>query len=199
MEEENFSPEQSLKLIQSMIDKTKQDLSDNGIYFLVWGWITFIACTGQFILKHIYNYPKHYLVWWMVVLGVAFSIYQGIRDGKRTKVATYVGDSIKYLWIGMGIAYFVLSMILSKQGWETSVFPFFIMLYGLGTFISGCIIKFRPLIIGGIIASGLAVGATYVEYDFQMLFAAGAIMASYIIPAYMLRYKNKQQANNFLI
>jgi len=33
MQEENLSPEQSLKLIQSMINKTKQDMSDNGIYF----------------------------------------------------------------------------------------------------------------------------------------------------------------------
>jgi len=39
MQEENLSPEQSLKLIQSMINKTKQDMSDNGIYFLVWGWL----------------------------------------------------------------------------------------------------------------------------------------------------------------
>jgi hypothetical protein len=45
MAEEKFSPEQSLQLIQSMISKTKQDLSENGIYFLVWGWLTFIACT----------------------------------------------------------------------------------------------------------------------------------------------------------
>jgi hypothetical protein len=79
MTEENFSPQQSLQLIQSMIDKTKQNISDKSIYFLVWGWLTFIACTGQFILKHIYNYPKHYYVWWVVVIGIFFSIYEGIR------------------------------------------------------------------------------------------------------------------------
>ena len=51
MTEEKFSPQESLRLIQSMIDKTKQDISDNSIYFLVWGWITFVACAGQFVLK----------------------------------------------------------------------------------------------------------------------------------------------------
>jgi hypothetical protein len=187
MSEENFSPSESLQLIQSMIDKTKQDISNNAIYFLVWGWISFIACTGQFILKHIYNYPKHYYVWWLVIPGIIFSIYYGSKEDKSKKVKTYVGDSIKYLWIGMGIAYFVLSMILSKVGWETSVFPFFIMLYGLGTFISGSIIQFRPLVIGGIMASALAVGATFVSYDYQMLFGSAALLVSYIIPAYLLR------------
>ncbi len=191
MADEKFSPEQSLRLIQSMIDKTKQGISDKSIHYLVWGWLTLIACTGQFILKHIYEYPKHYYVWWLIVPGVIFSIYNGMREGKKTKVTTYIGDSMKYLWIGMGITYFVLSMILSKTGWGTMVFPFYIMLYGLGTFVSGSIIKFRPLVIGGIIAFGLAVGAAYVEYDYQMLFGAAAIFISYIIPAYMLRSKNQ--------
>lgn len=191
MTNENFSPEQSLRVIQSMISKTKQDMSDNGIYFLVWGWITFIACTGQFVLKHIIKYEQHYQVWWLVVVGIVFSIWYGIKEGRQRRVKTYVGEAMKYLWIGMGVSYFVLSMILSKVGWGSAVFPFFIMLYGLGTFVSGSIIKFRPLIIGGIIAWALAIGAAYVEYDYQMLFGAAAILISYIIPAYMLRFKNK--------
>lgn len=191
MAEEKFSPQQSLHLIQSMISKTKQDISDNSIYFLVWGWITFIACTGQFVLKHIYQYEKHYQVWWLIVVGIVFSVYYSIKEERTRKVRTYIGDSIKYLWIGMGICYFVLSMILSKTGWNTVVFPFFIMLYGLGTFISGNIIQFRPLVAGGIIAWILAIGSVYAEYDYQMLFGAAAILISYIIPAYLLRYKNR--------
>ena len=178
MSEEEFSPEQSLRLIQSMISKTKEDMSDNGIYFLVWGWLTFLACTGQFVLKHIYNYEKHYLVWTVVIVGVVFTIYQGRKEERTIKAKTYIGESMKYLWIGMGISFFVLSMILSKLGWDTQVFPFFIMLYGLGTFVSGSLIQFRPLIIGGVAASALAVAATFVSYDYQMLFGAAAIWIS---------------------
>lgn len=191
MTDEKFTPQESIILIQSMINKTKQDMSDKSVYYLVWGWITFIACTGQFVLKHIYNYEKHYMVWWLIVVGIIFSAWYGIKQGKTQKVRTYVGDSIKYLWIGMGIAYFVLSMILSKYGWDKIVFPFFIMMYGLGTFVSGNIIQFRPLVIGGVIAFALAVSAAYVDYDYQMLFAAAAILISYIIPAYLLRRRNK--------
>lgn len=191
MQQENFSPEQSLQLIRSMISKTKQDMSDNSIYFLVWGWITFIACAGQFVLKHIVKYEQHYQVWWLIAIGVAFSIYNGIKQGKTQRARTYVGDSMKWLWMGMGMSYFVLSMILTKVGWDSAVFPFFIMLYGLGTFVSGSILQFRPLIIGGIIAWALAIGAVYAEYDYQMLFGAAAILVSYIIPAYMLRSRNK--------
>ncbi len=192
MQEEKFSPEESLRLIQSMISKTKQDMSDNSIYFLVWGWLTFIACTGQFVLKHIYKYEKHYIVWAVIIIGILFSIYQGRKDEKTMKAKTYVDESIKHLWAGMAISFFVLGMILTKLGWGTSIFSFYIMLYGLGTFVSGSIIQFRPLIIGGLIAWALAIGATFASYDYQMLFGAAAILISYIIPAYMLRTRNKQ-------
>ncbi|HNR15761.1 MAG TPA: hypothetical protein PKG90_03745 [Chitinophagaceae bacterium] len=191
MTNENFTPEQSLQLIRSMISKTKQNMSDNSIYFLVWGWLTFIACTAQFVLKNIFQYEKHYLVWTVIIIGVAFSIYQGRKEGTSVKAKTYVDENMKHLWAGMAISFFVLGMILTRLGWGTVIFPFFIMLYGLGTFVSGNFIQFRPLIIGGIIAWALAIGSTFVNYDYQMLFGAGAILISYIIPAHMLRYRNK--------
>ena len=52
---------------------------------------------------------------------------------------------------------------------------------------SGSIIQFRPLVIGGVLALGMAIGSVYVDYDYQMLFGAAAILVSYIIPAYILR------------
>lgn len=191
MAEEKFSPEQSLLLIQSMISKTKQNMSDNSIYFLIWGWLTFIAFIGQFILKHILQYEKHYMVWLVVIIGVIFSIYQGKKNEKKVRAKSWVDENMSHLWLGMGIGFFVLSMIITRMGWGTEMYPFFIMLYGLGTFVSGNFLQFRPLIIGGIIAWVLAIGSTWVSYDYQMLFAAAAILFSYIIPAYMLRRKNK--------
>lgn len=191
MTEEQFSPEQSLRLIQSMISKTKSNISNNGIYFLVWGWLTFIACAGQFVLKHILEYDKHYLVWLVVFIGIAFSIYQDKKEGKKNRVKTYVDENMGYLWTGMAISFFVLGMILTRLGWGTVVFPFYIMLYGLGTFVSGKIIQFKPLMLGGLAAWALAIGAAYVEYDYQMLFGAAAILISYILPAYLLRQRNK--------
>lgn len=192
MTEENFSPRESLQLIQSMISKTREDISANAIYFLVWGWLAFIACVGQFVLKHIYGYPRHYLVWMVVFIGIAFSFYNGSREEKKRKAKTYISENIANLWMGMSISFFVLSLILTKLGWYNQpVFPFFIMLYGLGTFVSGSIIRFRPLVAGGILAFGLAIGCTWVAYDYQMLFAAAAILVSYIIPAYLLRAKRQ--------
>ena len=50
MQEESFSPEESLQVIQTMIEKTKSKVVDNSFYFLLWGWLVFIASIGQFIV-----------------------------------------------------------------------------------------------------------------------------------------------------
>ncbi len=196
MKQENFSPQESLALIQSMLEKTRSNMGENSRYFLLWGWMTFIACTGQFLLKRVFEYEQHYLVWLLVIPAAIISIYMSSREKRVGGATTYIGDSMKYLWMGMGISFFVLSMILSRLGWNTTVFPFFILLYGLGTFVSGKFLQFTPLVAGGISAWGLAVAAVYLPYDYQILCAAAAIMVSYIIPAYLLRSKKNTQKNN---
>lgn len=189
MRESSFSPQDSLKLIQGMIDRARQNMGDNSRHFLLWGWITFVACVSQFILKTVFDYPHHYLVWLLTFPGAIISILMGRRQSRQKAATTYVGESMKHLWIGMGISFFVLSMILTRMGWHTNIFPFFILLYGLGTFISGKFLQFKPFVWGGLMAWALAIAATFFNYNYQMLFGAGAILVSYIIPAYLLKYK----------
>ena len=83
-----------------------------------------------------------------------------------------------------------------EERWNTSIYPFFIILYALGTFVSGTILKFRPLIIGGLIAWVLAIVAVFLEYDYQILMAAAAIPISYIIPAYLIQGRRKKLTGN---
>lgn len=100
-----------------------------------------------------------------------------------------------YLWSGMAVSFFVLSFIINflqtdKNGW-LYCYPFFILMYGLGTFVSGKILQFRPLVVGGIINWILACIAVFFDFDYQMLFAAAAILTSYLIPGYMIKSVRK--------
>lgn len=186
--EENFSPQDSIELIQSMITKTKANLGENRIYFLLWGWVTFTAIVSQFILKVVLRNGHHYLVWLIVIPTCIVSIMYSVRDSRRGRtVRTYVGESMGSLWTGVGISFFVLSVIISNhpQGWMDA-WPLFILFYGLGTFVSGRILQFRPLVIGGIFNWVLAIVSIFVAFDYQLLLAAAAILTSYIIPGHLL-------------
>ena len=188
--EENFSPQQSLELIRSMIDKTRANLSENRFYFLLWGWVTFSAILAQFFLKVVLGYEHHYLVWLVTFPTVVITMINSSKR-KNNSVRTYIGESMSYLWTGIGISFFVLSFIVSNStdGWNYA-YPFFILFYGLGTYVSGKILQFRPLIIGGILNWSLAIACVFVHFDYQLLITAAAIFTSYIIPGHLFQ-KNR--------
>jgi hypothetical protein len=50
LNEQDFSPEESLKLIHSMIETTRNLISDKSPYFLIWGWAVMIGCFLQYYL-----------------------------------------------------------------------------------------------------------------------------------------------------
>ena len=188
--EENFSPQQSLQLIESMIRKVRSDISENRFYFLFWGWLTFSAIVGQFLLKVVFDYRHHYVVWLCIIPAAVITIVKS-NKGNRSSYRTYVGESMGYLWMGIGISFSVLTFIISASiGW-LKAWPFFILFYGMGTFISGQFLKFRPLVIGGIFNWILACVCVLLPYDYQLLVAAIAILTSYIIPGHIIQTNRK--------
>jgi hypothetical protein len=190
--QEEFSPQESLQLIQSMIDKTRANLGSNRFYFLLWGWVTFTAILAQFFLKVVLHYAHHYFVWLVVIPAVIITLVYSSAKSRKRMVSTYIGESMSFLWTGIGISFFVLSFIISngKDGWLNG-YPFFILFYGLGTFVSGRILKFTPLVVGGIFNWILALVSVYVAFDYQLLLAGAAILTSYIIPGHLLGANKK--------
>lgn len=188
----NFSPQESLQLIQSMISKAKSNLEENRFYFLLWGWVSFCAIVAQFLLKVVFVYEYHYAVWLVTIPTAIITMIHISRSVKKDTVRTYVGESMSYLWTGLGISFFVLSFIItnSRGGW-LHAWPLFILFYGLGTFVSGRILQFAPLTFGGIFNWALAIAAVYVHFDYQLLLAAAAILTSYIIPGHLLKSSKK--------
>ena len=190
--ENDFSPQESLVLIRSMIETTKNSISDKSHYFLLWGWAVFIGCVLQYYLKVIINYPQHYYAWYITPVALIIFIIFLIRDRKKEQVTTFIDEASKYLWTALGFSFFALGFIFSRMGWQYC-YPIYILLYGVGTYVSGSLIKFRPLIIGSIICFPLAVVTAYVDFDSQIIMLAIAVLVSYIIPGHLLRMQYRKQ------
>ena len=190
MANQEFSPQDSLRIIQTMIEKTKQNIFYQSHYFLLWGWGAFIGFCGQYILKIYFKYPRHYEIWWISVICLAINILFVIKFARKEKVKTYVDENMGNLWAGLSISFIVLMIIFTKVGWQ-NCYPFFMLLYGTGTFISGKILKFSPLVIGGTASFALSAISVWFNPDLQLLFAAAAILLSYIIPGHLLQTNYK--------
>jgi hypothetical protein len=193
MEELNkdFSPEESLQLIQHMIGKAKGNYANNSIYFLLWGWFVFGICILQFILLAVFKYQHSYYVWALIWIPLIITIVIVIKRRHVSKVSTYIGDSMKFLWQGIGITFFVVGFICSVNGWEDA-FSLYIMLYGTGTYITGALIRFRILMIAGIACWVISIITAFLPYEWQILVTAFALLISYIIPGHMLQSNYKK-------
>src|SRR6188474_267466 len=102
-ENQKFSAEESLYLIQSMIEKAKQDVANNSFYLLLWGWLIFIAALLNFGLMRFTGFEQPYLAWNLVWIGVIASIIKGIKESRKIGVKTFVGETMKFFGISQAI------------------------------------------------------------------------------------------------
>lgn len=191
--ENDFSPSESLQLIQSMINNAKDSVADNSFYLLFWGWLVFGCCIAEFVLKNVFEYAAHYRVWWLMLIGGIVTTIYSSRQAKKAKVVSFVDKALDITWVAIGCSFLVLVYInTTGQGWNNA-FTYYILLYAIGTFITGRLIQFKPLIIGGLINFVLAAVCSRFSYDYQLLIASLALLTSYIIPGHLLRMRHRQK------
>ncbi|TDO26746.1 hypothetical protein [Sediminibacterium goheungense] len=188
-QEKEFSPEESLQLIRSMISKTKDAVAVDSFYFLFWGWLVFACCAVEYVLMVYFKYPDHSFVWWSMPVGGIISGTYSARQARIKRSMTYIEEALSYLWIAIGLSFFVLVFVnIVSEAWKTA-FTYYILMYAIGTFVSGKLIRFKPLVIGGILNFILAAVSIKFNFANQLLIGALAILISYIIPGHLLRIR----------
>jgi len=196
-----LSETESIALIQNMIHKAQGAVGDKSFYFLIWGWLVFIAAMSQYCMVKFIPALRDYngLPWAILMpLGGILSGVHGYRERKKEKVRTYTGDLLKYVSIAFGVSLFIVLFFCSiNEGWENA-YPMIMMVYGMWLFISGGALKFTPLIVGGIIDWCCSIGSFYVpqSHSIELIpILAFAVFAGYIIPGHMLNAKHKREIN----
>jgi len=192
---EDFTHIESLSIIQAMINKAKDQFSENGHLYLLWGWVIFICSIGHFILALFINYQSTSMIWLLTWVAFIYQIYYLWRQGKRKKVKTYTDDIIGWVWITFVILMFLFGGFFLKvlgSEYYQSIYIGFLALYGMPTFLSGLTLRFRPLIIGGVVCWILSIIATFTPYKYHLLLLAFAVVIAWIIPGYILRARHKK-------
>jgi hypothetical protein len=183
----SLSGEESLDIIRRMITTAKQELKDESFYFLLWGWLVFISCLVHYIMIQI-NSPYQGISWAVLMpLGGIITMVYGIKQDKKTRVKSYIDELMKYVLIAFLVSLFTVLIFMSKLGLNT--YPMVMIIYGIWLFVSGGALKFRPLIIGGIVNWIMAVIAFFFNFEIQLLILATAVLLGYIIPGHLLKLR----------
>lgn len=192
-----ITEQQSLDIIKTMLAKTQLGVRDNGFMFLLWGWLVFLAAMIHYIPLMLMDGNTIGGLAWPVLMsigGITSAIW-GIRKGKEEKVKTYADQMLRIstLCMGVGIA-FVLTMGSIFTNWPTT-YGFLMFVYGCWLFMSGGILEFRPLQVGGVVNWILGAITFFVPEPHELPIIALAVLVGYIIPGYMLKAQfNKSQA-----
>jgi hypothetical protein len=194
MEDEQFSGEESLRLIQSMINRAQDKFAENGHLYLLWGWVVFVCSLTQFGLQRIFHLsPENtWMVWLLTWVALIYQIAYIRQKRRKLEVRTYTQDIVSYVWIVFGISTILMAFILGTNKQPMLVNPVLLVSYGIPTFLSGIIIRFRPLIWGAVFCWVLAVICSQLKTDLQLVLIALAVLLAWIIPGYQLRNKFKQ-------
>ena len=187
-----LTEQESLKIIREMIVTSQNKFKDNSFFFLLWGWLVLIASLSHYFLL-MAQYEHAYLPWpVLMITGMVVSIIAGIRIGRKNKVVSHFDTMIIFLWWGFTITMFLVLLMtgFEKIPW-TSTYPLIISLYALGTFVSGGVLKFKPLVFGGIASWIISAIAFFVQPDQVLLLTALSIILSYLIPGYMLKSREE--------
>jgi hypothetical protein len=189
MENEKMEPVQSLLLIESMIRTAKNRFSDNGHLYLLWGWVVLICSVGHFaaIQWNLFGHPEW--IWGLTWVALLYQTVYLIRLKKKIRVSTYADDILKAIWlvfVGCGL---LLAVVVGRLGDWNTMYPLILMLYGIPTILSGTVLRFKPLVWGGIICWMLCMVSVFLPLRYNLLMVSLAVIAAWIIPGYMMKQK----------
>lgn len=185
--DQDLTPEQSLKLIESMIGQAKKSFSRFSFYFLLWGVLLTAAMLATYLLRDRPDGWVHGAPWGVVgIVGGIISSVHGARQGGRIPVTNPMDGTIGWLWSSFVIT--MLITIVCNVIAHRDPGAMITLLTGIPTFMTGQIMRFRPLIAGGIIfwVAGIFMHITGDALLLTLLYC-GAMLCGYIVPGIMLK------------
>lgn len=192
MEDRQLEARESFDLINRMIANTRSRMERNaGRPFLIWGYLTVLFTLLVWFMVVHFQDPRWNCLW--VGLPVAGGLGMFLTRPRDTegKIYTFVDRVISHVWMVVGLAAF-FTMTLSMLAVARPPMLFLILLMmGMGTTITGLVIRFTPVMIGGfisIVMAPLMLAVTGTATS-ALLFIAGFVVMM-IVPGHILNWRS---------
>lgn len=185
MDDKRLNEKESLELIAQMIQNTKRRMAKNsGAPFLIWGYTTIIvSLLVWFLLTETGNYNWQWL--WFLLPTVAFPSTLWIARKQEKLVTTYMDRVVGYVWIVFGWGAFFVSWV-SIFFWSMSVLFVILLMMGMGTALTGLIIKMKVVTVCGTLGALASIGCVCVHGLNQILVFAAAFVFMMVIPGHYM-------------
>lgn len=190
MDDQIKNAEESFQIIKEMIENEKVRFNENGFVYLFWGWLAIFAASLEYVLLFS-GVKHHYYAWFVMLLGGVFMGFY-FRKKREGSYMPLTGKVLSYIWIFIGLNIFSFAFLFPITAGNLLLF-FILAMIGVGTIISGALLRFSWLIAGGIICNALAFVSLFTHPIYWGAISIVAIIFADIIPGYMLRAKYRNR------
>ena len=178
MEDRKMEAAESLELIGRMIENTRSRIARNsGRPLLAWGYATVLTTLVVWGAVAYFQDPRWNYLW--LLLPVLGWLLMGLTRGKPTEgeARTFVDRVIGNVWFVMGSTALFVSLLTLFTPMRLPILFIILLIMGMGTAVTGLIIRFTPTIVGGIAAIVLAPCTLLAGNMWQpLLFIAGFVV-----------------------
>lgn len=186
MTETNLTPQQELNLINSALKQTARIQTGASNYYIIWGSVLLLYYFAQFLSLH---FKTSSLANWSNLLFAAGGILSYLQKRKDERTETVVPLQEKVFTFGwmaaaMGLGVLCLSNI--------ALFPQLLclgvlLLFGIVNFIIGGVIRFTPLVAGGVVSALLALTVFQLSLDYVFLTTSFGVLCSCLLPGILMK------------
>jgi hypothetical protein len=195
---ESFDEKQSIQVIREMIQLSQKKIRNDGILLIVWGYAASLPALIKFF-KEILFLPNRvmYLLKFvdpvLPLMALIFTIYYIMKQ--RKQVTTYIGASLRYVWISLFGCMVLTNLILHNITQEvnfTLQHPLFMVLTAFAILVTGVILRVKTVIFGGIVFGILAYFASLLSLHDQLFLDGIGWFLALAIPGHILYYQRNK-------
>lgn len=189
MEEKRMTENESLFIIQQMIEKAKAEQKDDGKGWILWGWVLFTASMLTYFNLN-FHWFKTFFFWNLFgICTILFFVYSSLRSyffKKPKRVRSYTTEIFEKLNVGFFIFLFFIIVAINLGVGPVKGFSLLIALYAFWVLIYGTALNFKPSIIAAFIMWIIGFACLFINnIQWIMLLHGLAVLCGYIIPGHI--------------
>jgi hypothetical protein len=141
-----------IEVIASVINNTRENLKPLSINFIFWGCLVIVMSLFNYAFPSLIASTQYGdVLFWTVLplIGMILTIYYNTKYRNKTGYETYLNRVIKIIWGVFNLSWiYIIALSFTIKSFHPV--PPILFLLGMMLIITGLIIKFKPITLGGI-------------------------------------------------
>ena len=189
---EQLQPNDSLKIIQEVINQRKQKYEQNGFFFIFWGVLIMLAGTIHFLMYQFdFHFNKSGLVWLILMpLGFIFTFVAKMRKSIKAEKQGKSTDWMDWIWLVAGIGAMVGGFTQSSK-W---IIVLIYLPFAMASLATALQLKNRLWISTSLVSFALVYSTLFVNYGYYTILMTVVLAALlFLIPGIQLHSDYKKR------